>query len=313
MGFLSDILSIPKKIVKGVGKAFTKVVKGIGKIVKGVAKGVSNLFGGDLGKALLIAGAIYFGGAGLGYWGGSGSSLPFVGEGSAWAGKFSNSFLGSEGSLGQLLGTAKNATAVAEGASSVVSSVPVGSETSIAGQASDMAYMEAINSGATEAGAMINSNNAFTTAGGVEQSVSFIDSFKDVATTAYDKTSEFMGWDKPMSEMTMGDYTKNKMAMGALEGMMTPTEAEEYAASQEAKKGSFEVGDMSGVLGTSSAPPSQRDPQQYAQSYQPGGPSPLLPQSSVAPTSLMKRHTGRYAPYDPYDRPTYGLLSRYSG
>ena len=64
------------KVVSAVGNAVSSVVKGVVNVVKSVASGVGNLVKSiaksPLGKALLIAGAVYFGGAALA--GGFGSS-----------------------------------------------------------------------------------------------------------------------------------------------------------------------------------------------------------------------------------------------
>jgi hypothetical protein len=57
------------KVVKSVGKAVGKVVKGVTKVVKGVVKGVGNVVKkiakSPIGKALLIAATVYFGGAAI--------------------------------------------------------------------------------------------------------------------------------------------------------------------------------------------------------------------------------------------------------
>jgi hypothetical protein len=72
------------KIVKSVGKAVSGVVKGVSKVVKGVVKGagalVRKIASSKLGKVLLTAAAIYFGGAAImGAIGGAGASTGFLG------------------------------------------------------------------------------------------------------------------------------------------------------------------------------------------------------------------------------------------
>jgi hypothetical protein len=68
----------------------SKVAKGIGKAVSGVARGVKKVFnkvvGSKLGKIVLIAAAIYFGGVALGAWGGpvAGAGAPVVTATPAW-------------------------------------------------------------------------------------------------------------------------------------------------------------------------------------------------------------------------------------
>ena len=57
------------KVVSGIGNAVSSVVKGAVKAVSGIAKNVGGLVksiaSSKLGKAVLIAAAIYFGGAAL--------------------------------------------------------------------------------------------------------------------------------------------------------------------------------------------------------------------------------------------------------
>jgi hypothetical protein len=57
------------KVVKGIGRAIGKVVKGVGKVVSGVVKGVGSVVkkiaSSKLGKILLMAATVYFGGAAI--------------------------------------------------------------------------------------------------------------------------------------------------------------------------------------------------------------------------------------------------------
>jgi hypothetical protein len=57
------------KVVKKVGRAVSKVVKGVSKVVSGVVKGVGNVVkkiaSSKLGKILLMAATVYFGGAAI--------------------------------------------------------------------------------------------------------------------------------------------------------------------------------------------------------------------------------------------------------
>lgn len=71
------------KVVKAVGNAVKSVVKGVTNVVKNVAKGVGNLAksiaSSKLGKVLLVAAAVYFGGAALsGGFGASASGGSFL-------------------------------------------------------------------------------------------------------------------------------------------------------------------------------------------------------------------------------------------
>lgn len=75
-----------------------KVIKGVGKAVKGLVKGVKKVFkkitDSKIGKALLIAATIYFGGAALGAW-----NSPFASVNGAWtqAGSMASRGLSAKG------------------------------------------------------------------------------------------------------------------------------------------------------------------------------------------------------------------------
>ena len=72
------------KVVKSVGRAVSGVVKGVTKAVSGVVKGVTNVVkniaSSPVGKVILTAGAVYFGGAALmGAMGGASAGTGFLG------------------------------------------------------------------------------------------------------------------------------------------------------------------------------------------------------------------------------------------
>lgn len=101
------------KVVKGVTRAVKGVVKGVSKVVKSVAKGVSGVVkkiaGSKLGKVLLAAATIYFGGAALmGAIGGAGASTGFLGTiGGAIKGAgagIANAWTGLTGAAGAAMG-----------------------------------------------------------------------------------------------------------------------------------------------------------------------------------------------------------------
>jgi hypothetical protein len=114
------------KIVSGIGDAIGGVVKGVVNVVSDVAKGVGNFVNdiakSDLGKALIIAGAVYFGGAALaGGFGSSaagGSFLSGMGAGvgsaastlsGAWSSALGGEFASAASSIGNAFGTAGTA------------------------------------------------------------------------------------------------------------------------------------------------------------------------------------------------------------
>lgn len=87
MGFFSGFKKFVKSVFKGAKKVFKKVTKVIKKVTS------SKIF-----KVVAIGAALYFGGAALGYW-----KSPVL---KSINGKWKESALGSEGSLGKWLGTA---------------------------------------------------------------------------------------------------------------------------------------------------------------------------------------------------------------
>jgi hypothetical protein len=120
------------KVVSGIGNAISGVVKGVVNVVKGVVKGVGDLAksiaSSKLGKAIIIAGAIYFGGAALaGGFGSSaagGSFLSGMGAGvssaastlsSAWGSVMAGNFSQAAGAVGNAWGTAGAAAGQAAG------------------------------------------------------------------------------------------------------------------------------------------------------------------------------------------------------
>jgi hypothetical protein len=121
------------KVVSGIGNAIGGVVKGVVNVVKGVVKGVGDLAksiaSSKLGKAIIIAGAIYFGGAALaGGFGSSaagGSFLSGMGAGvssaastlsGAWSSVMAGNFSQAAGAVGNAWGTAGAAAGQAAGA-----------------------------------------------------------------------------------------------------------------------------------------------------------------------------------------------------
>ena len=114
------------KVVQGIGDAIGNVVKGVVNVVKGVADGIGDLARGiadsPIGKAILIAGAVYFGGAALaGGFGSSaagGSFLSGMGVGvesaatglsSAWSSTLAGNFGEAASTIGNTFGAAGKA------------------------------------------------------------------------------------------------------------------------------------------------------------------------------------------------------------
>ena len=119
--------------VGGVGDAVSGVVKGVVNVVSDVAKGVGGLVEdigkSDLGKALVIAGAVYFGGAalmgGFGEAAAGGEFLAGMGAGvesaattlsSAWSTALGGDIAGAASSVGNAWGTASTAGEAASAA-----------------------------------------------------------------------------------------------------------------------------------------------------------------------------------------------------
>lgn len=114
------------KIVQGIGDVIGDVVKGVVNVVKGVADGVGDLArsiaDSPVGKAILTAGAVYFGGAALaggfgssaaggGFLSGMGSGVASAAEtlSSAWSSTLAGNFGEAASSIGNAWGTAGTA------------------------------------------------------------------------------------------------------------------------------------------------------------------------------------------------------------
>lgn len=108
------------QVFGGIGDAVGGVLKGVGDAVNGAVKGIGSLakeiYSSDIGKAIIIAGAIYFGGAalagGFGTMGTSASFLSGMGAGvssaatslqAAWG---ASTLAGAAGEIGGAWGTA---------------------------------------------------------------------------------------------------------------------------------------------------------------------------------------------------------------
>jgi hypothetical protein len=106
------------KVVKGIGRAVSGVVKGVTKAVSGVVKGVTNavkkIVSSPIGKAILMAGAVYFGGAAImGAMGGASAGTGIMGTlsgglkgamagiGNAWTGLKAAGGAAMAGNFGQ--------------------------------------------------------------------------------------------------------------------------------------------------------------------------------------------------------------------
>jgi hypothetical protein len=134
------------KVVRSVGKAVSGVVKGVTKTVKSVVKGVGGVIkkiaSSPIGKALLVAATIYFGGAAImGAMGGAGASTGFFGTiggaikgagagiANAWSGltaASSAAMAGNFGTAGSSLSQGfMGANAAGAGAVGGVSAVPM--------------------------------------------------------------------------------------------------------------------------------------------------------------------------------------------
>ncbi|CAB4145751.1 hypothetical protein UFOVP474_39 [uncultured Caudovirales phage] len=165
------------KVVQGIGDAIGDVVKGAISVVKNVADGVGDLARGiansPIGKAILIAGAIYFGGAalagGFGQAAGGGSFLSGMGTGvasaaetlsSAWSSTLAGNFGEAASGIGNSFGTAYTAggnsaamtSALQSGAGSLSSSgaaIPGASSSNVAALGPNTSQVAAATPGAS--------------------------------------------------------------------------------------------------------------------------------------------------------------------
>src|SRR5512139_1256079 len=90
-------------LFKGIGKAVKSIFKGIGKVFSAIGKGIKKLFSSKFGKILLIAAAVFFGGAALGLWAtpfGAAAGTATAGVGSTLGAETITAAAGSSGMLG---------------------------------------------------------------------------------------------------------------------------------------------------------------------------------------------------------------------
>jgi hypothetical protein len=167
-------------VVSGIGNAVSGVVKGVGDAVSGAVKGVGSLakqiYDSKIGKAIIIAGAIYFGGAALaGGFGSSaagGSFLSGMGAGvssaatsltSAWGSVLSADFATAAGTIGNSWGTAYGAgvklaaPAVVETAATALSSAQAPMTAQYSSAAPTAAAPPPVGTAGLPAGSPINS------------------------------------------------------------------------------------------------------------------------------------------------------------
>jgi hypothetical protein len=143
MGFLSSI-------VKGVKNIF----KGVAKVVKKVVKGVKKFASSKLGKGLMLAAAVYFGGAALGAWGGGGTAGTTLGT----ATELASSTIPTAAEIG----TAATSGLTSTAGSTIASGI---GDLAVTG-ATSPGLISQIASGAASAGKWIGANPELAIAGG---------------------------------------------------------------------------------------------------------------------------------------------------
>jgi hypothetical protein len=166
------------KAVSGVGNAIGGVLKGAVKLVKDVGNGIGRIVkdigSSKLGRAVLIAGAIYFGGAalsgGFGASAGGGSFFSGMGAGvssaatslsSAWTSTLAGNFAEAGSTIGSSWGTASNAGYMGSpGYLATSTTAPVSLTQTAAAPEVASAESTAVNSGNTAAGTGTPLNSA---------------------------------------------------------------------------------------------------------------------------------------------------------
>lgn len=208
-----------KKLFKGVKKIF----KGIGKAFKGIVKGVKKVFKSKLGKFLLLAAAVYFGGGMMGMW-----NTPFTSAGATAGGSVASNVAGQaaqQAGLGSAAGGASGATASG-----------MSTATGMTGAASQGAMSAAMTSGAPSivspsavgalageavASPMISAAGAAGTAGASGGlSGGLIGGLKAAGGKVLGGLGKAAGWAQANPFPAM-------MAGNMISGMMTPSEAEQ--------------------------------------------------------------------------------------
>jgi hypothetical protein len=226
------------KIVQGIGDAIGDVFRGAVKVVKNVADGVGDLARGiansPIGKAILIAGAIYFGGAALA--GGFGSSAAggsfFSGMGTgvasaaetlsgAWSSTLAGNFGEAASSIGNAWGTAGtaggNSAVMTEALRSGVGIEGLKSSATIPGASSS--NVAALGPGSTQVAAAAPGAGTGLTAGGAELTAGGSGLTSGAATNA----ATYAGAPSPFSLTAAGTGTPG--LSGTLPAMGAPAAA----------------------------------------------------------------------------------------
>jgi hypothetical protein len=132
-------------VVKAIGKAIKGIVKGVAKVFKAVVSGVKKLFSSSFGKVLLIAAAVFFGGAALGFW-----ASPFSAT-AATAG----AGVGAETAAGMVTGAEATGGALAGG--EIASGMAAGAAEASGAVGSVVGNVAGVNAGSAITSAMANS------------------------------------------------------------------------------------------------------------------------------------------------------------
>jgi hypothetical protein len=132
-------------VVKAIGKAIKGIVKGVAKVFKAVVSGVKKLFSSTFGKVLLVAAAVFFGGAALGFW-----ASPFSAT-AATAG----AGVGAETAAGMVTGAEATGGALAGG--EIASGMAAGAAEASGAVGSVVGNVAGVNAGSAITSAMANS------------------------------------------------------------------------------------------------------------------------------------------------------------
>jgi len=284
------------KVVKSVGRAIGKVVKGVVNVVKSVAKS-------PIGKVLLAAATVYFGGAAImGAMGGASASTGFMGTiGGALKGAtagIANAWSGLTGAASAAMGGQFSAAGSSLG-SGFTGSYAAGSS---AVNAANAAAVSAAGGGfPAGAGGYGSVGPSGQTAAGTTLS----------SAPASAATTPGTYWTSPAQAVTapppnpgiisgawnsLGDYGK----MAAVQGSMQLAGGAIQGAAQLARNRYNENVGTSWWSGSGNADPAASSPGTYAQSPQTGLVAGYMtPQERYAED--MRR---RLAPYNPYAMPT---------
>jgi hypothetical protein len=209
-------------VVKAIGKAIKGVFNGIKKVFKAVVSGVKKLFSSTFGKVLLVAAAVFFGGAALGFW-----ASPFSAT-AATAG----AGVGSQTAAGMVAGAEATGGALAGG--EIASGMAAGAADAAGVVGTVAGNVAGVNAGSAVTSAMANSAGlAPVVTAGIDSGGTIIAGMNQGASllttglaSGIDAVGSFLS---PVTSWMEAHPTLTKIGGNILQSMFSESEADQYA------------------------------------------------------------------------------------